>query len=174
MQHAELQCGQARSGHYTETLSFVRLLNSLLEASQGMLPQQGASYAHFTRFVRTQVLGQLARRQHRCDCAWVQGSGSTVLVLGQLVRRQHRCDCAWVQGSGVRFYSLGPRPARRAPTQVRLCLGLPVFTAAQLGPRGIINNCVSGVRKLDHPNSVQRVVRIMAPIPDQSLPKPTP
>ena len=43
----------------------MRLLNALLEASNGPLPQAGRPYVHLTRFVSAQVLGQLQRRQYR-------------------------------------------------------------------------------------------------------------
>ena len=43
----------------------MRLLNALLQASGASLPDQGRLYAHFTQFVRAEVLGQLHTRAYR-------------------------------------------------------------------------------------------------------------
>ena len=81
--HPGCCCAQARNQRYPETLSFVRLLNALLTAGTAPLPQGGQPYVHFTRFARTQILGQLRRRQYRCGlrsssyqvCPWRCSSG---------------------------------------------------------------------------------------------------
>ena len=51
--------------NYTELVAFVGLLNALLRASGASLPGQGRPYAHFTNFVRVEVLGQLHQRAYR-------------------------------------------------------------------------------------------------------------
>ncbi len=56
---------QARAEDYAEVLAFVRLLNALLRASGEALLDQGRPYAHFTQFVRADVLGQLHGRAYR-------------------------------------------------------------------------------------------------------------
>lgn len=56
---------QARSEDYQEVLSFVRLLNALWGAAKHPPPDAGRAYAHFSRFVREDVLGTLAQRAFR-------------------------------------------------------------------------------------------------------------
>ncbi len=57
---------EARAEDYCEALAFVRLLNALLAASGGGLPDGGRPYAHFSAFVRVTVLGSLHQRAFRC------------------------------------------------------------------------------------------------------------
>ncbi len=57
---------QARAEDYSETLAFVRLLNSLLKAAGTHIPEQGRPYAHFEEFVRLELLGQVSQRGYRC------------------------------------------------------------------------------------------------------------
>ena len=56
---------QARAEDYTETLSFVRLLNTLLRASGPLLTEEGRTAAVFAQHVREDVLGQAGQRSYR-------------------------------------------------------------------------------------------------------------
>ena len=60
---------EAREEDFAEALAFVRLLNVLMRASGGALPDAGRPYAHFTAFVRVEVLGSLHQRAFRCAAA---------------------------------------------------------------------------------------------------------
>ncbi len=57
---------QARAEDYLESIAFVRLLNVLLKASGGALPDEGRSYGHFQEFVRQELLGQINQRGYKC------------------------------------------------------------------------------------------------------------
>jgi hypothetical protein len=59
-------CLQARAENYIESIAFVRLLNALLKASGGALPDDGRPYAHFQDFVRLELLGQINQRGYKC------------------------------------------------------------------------------------------------------------
>lgn len=59
---------EARVEDFAEALAFVRLLNALLRASGGALPDGGRPYAHLTAFVRVDVLGSLHQRAFQCAC----------------------------------------------------------------------------------------------------------
>ena len=56
---------QARAEDYSETLAFVRLLSALMQASGGVLPDEGRPYAHFAEFVRLDLLGRISQRGYR-------------------------------------------------------------------------------------------------------------
>lgn len=56
---------QARAEDYQEVLSFVGLLNALWGAAKHPPGDAGRPYAHFSRFVREDVLGTLAQRAFR-------------------------------------------------------------------------------------------------------------
>lgn len=56
---------QARAEDYSETLAFVGLLNALLGASEGLLPEHGRLYAQFVEFVRVDLLGNISQRSYR-------------------------------------------------------------------------------------------------------------
>lgn len=57
---------QARAEDYTETLAFVRLLNTLLRTSSSvLLPEEGRAAAIFAQHVRDDVLGQIMQRSYR-------------------------------------------------------------------------------------------------------------
>jgi len=58
-------CLQARAEDYMETIAFVRLLNVLLKASGGAMPDDGRPYAHFQDFVRLELLGQINQRGYK-------------------------------------------------------------------------------------------------------------
>ncbi len=57
---------QARAEDYTETLAFVRLLNTLLVASGDRpLADGGRAFATFARHVREDVLAAIGQRAHK-------------------------------------------------------------------------------------------------------------
>ena len=147
---------QARSGHYTETLSFVKLLNVLLEASQGALPHQGASCVHFTRFVRCQVLGQLARRHHRrgtwvvAHVNWGESKGQASSASADEVSRQswvlrkllgvqalykHRGSSRWHAGAALHGSGVNREGASRPCLVTHMLL-------VQLEVLGRVQSCV--------------------------------
>ena len=59
-------CLQARAEDYCEAVAFVRLLNALWRSSGGAeLADEGRSVAHFTKFVREDLLGTAFQRAYR-------------------------------------------------------------------------------------------------------------
>ncbi|KAK9829639.1 hypothetical protein WJX72_007011 [[Myrmecia] bisecta] len=56
---------EARAEDYSETLAFLKLLNNLLRSSGTLLPDEGRPFAHFTQFVKDDVLGQLMQRAYK-------------------------------------------------------------------------------------------------------------
>ena len=58
-------CMQERAEDYIESLAFVSLLNTIFEAFDGRVPEQGRPYLQFTDFVRLELLGQMEQRTYR-------------------------------------------------------------------------------------------------------------
>ena len=56
---------QERAEDYSESLAFVRLLNTIYSSFGEFLPENGQPYLHFSDFVRTEVLGSAAQRGYR-------------------------------------------------------------------------------------------------------------
>ena len=78
---------EAREEDFAEALAFVRLLNALMLASGGALPDGGRPYAHFTAFVRVEVLGSLHQRAFRCAALLIRirhapGGSAALCAMG--------------------------------------------------------------------------------------------
>ena len=75
---------ESREEDFAEALAFVRLLNALMRAAGGALPDSGRPYAHFTAFVRVEVLGSLHQRAFRFaalpTCSCIAPGGSAALM----------------------------------------------------------------------------------------------